>query len=679
MRELESTRDYLQAVIEQLEASNEELRAANEEIVSSNEELRSTNEEMQMAKEELQATNQELGTTNDELAVRNAEAARLNDDLSNVLSSVEIPIVILDRDRHLRRFTPAAGKLLHLAASDLGRPITGDRPILAALGLEVPVGEGLNALRTVESAIQDGQGRWYQLAVRPYLTLDNRIDGIVISAIDIDTLKRGSQRLAEARQYAEGIVDTVRECLLVLDADLRVRSANRAFHRTFGVGAAEIEGRRLDELGRGEWNVPALMERLERLGEADKLEGYELDREFPRAGRRVFLVNARRIEQTASILVALDDVTESQRIEQAVAQVESGFRQMLTSIAEAIVLTDGQGRIVFANEEAAAMFGYSTAELLQMFEHALFPEGLREHHGRLRAEVLSGQPPHRAGGQSDLLGRRKDGREFPLKLVLGSMRQADEPLVMGFFSDITRRRDAERKLADYQDKLRRSMFETARAEDRERRRIATDLHDRIGQSLSLAQIKLASIRDRVTGPARPAVDGAVELIEQSVADTRTLIFELSPPVLYDLGLKAALSWLAEDLETRQGIRIALADDGAPKPLDDATAALLFRAVRELLLNVLKHARTPTARLSLRRAGDQVEIDVEDRGVGFDPEEVASPSAGGGFGLFSVREQIARLGGAVEITSRRGEGTRIRMRVPLGPDRPLDPTPKEETR
>ena len=237
------------------------------------------------------------------------------------------------------------------------------------------------------------------------------------------------------------------------------------------------------------------------------------------------------------------------------------------------------------------------------------------------------------------------------------------PLVVSFVSDITRQRESEQKLRDYQDRIQRMAFDATLTEERERRRIAADLHDRIGQSLALAQIKLTSIREAVTGTPRDGVDKAVELIAQSINDTRTLSFELSPPVLYDLGIKEALSWLIEEVEKRHGIQVELIDDGTEKPLDDTTAALVFRAVRELLMNVFKHAQSASATVSLQRTSDHFEVEVADKGAGFDPNATA-PSFGGGFGLFSVREQISRLGGTVQIASAPREGTRVSLRVPL---------------
>jgi two-component system CheB/CheR fusion protein len=663
-QELASTRDYLQSIIEQLEVSNEELRAANEETVSSNEELRSTNEELRMAKDELEATNEELHTVNEQMTARNLETARLNDDLTNVLSSVEIPIVILGRDSRLRRFTPAAAKLLHLTGSDLGRPITELKPIVPAADLSQTIADVLEHLSAVSHPAQAVQGHWYQLAVRPYLTADNRIDGTVITIFDIDALKKGEQLIAEAREYAESIVDTVRESLVVLDQQLRVRSANRAFCETFGGTQKEIEGRHLYALGRGEWNIPGLRTRLEALTEGDKLEGFRVEQDPKGARSRTFLLNARRIEQTPLILLAFEDVTERVRAEKAFHRTEMGFRELLSTATEAILMTDPAGTIVFANQAATQIFGFSADELIGLSVDTLVPERLRGAHAKHRASYMAHFSTRPMGRTRNLVGRKKDGTEFPIDVVLGAMERESGPLVVSFITDTTGRRESESKLREYQDKLQRMAFDAAVAEERERRRIAADLHDHIGQSLALAQIKLTSTRDAVTGAPRTAIDEAVELLAQSAIDTRTLTFELSPPVLYDLGLKAALSWLVEDVEKRHGIRIELHDDEVDKPLDEATAALVFRAVRELLLNVFKHAKAPSAKVSLRRTGDHFDIDVEDAGVGFDPEDVALQSAAGGFGLFSVREQIGRLGGTLSVASAPHQGTRVSMRVPL---------------
>lgn len=664
-QELASTRDYLQSVIEQSELKNEELKAANEEGIASNEELRSTNEELQMAKEELQATNEELNTVNDEMNVRHAEASLLSDDLTNVLSSVEVPIVLLGRDSRVRRFTPAAAKVFHLLANDIGRPISDIRQIISSSELAGMVSDVLTRLNPVTRTVQDEAGRWLALTVRPYLTGDNRIDGTVITAVDIDAVTRAGQVATEARGYAESVVDTVRAALVVLDGKLRVRSANRAFRAVFRVNDGEIIGRSLDEIGRGAWNLSPLEQRLQGLGDDDTLDGFRMEVDDPNGGWRAFLLSARHIEGSRSTLLAMEEVTEKEIAELAVQRVESGFREMLTTIAEAILMTDATGRIVFANEMAAKMFGYAMDDLVGLAADTLVPERVRERRrvaGRL--ESMATPFARREGLANELMGRRKDGAEFPIEVVIGSMNQPGGPVVMSFITDITKRRDSEKVLRDYQEKLQRMAFDAALVEERERRRIASDLHDRIGQALALAQIKLTSAREAMGGAARAEVDEAVGLLAQSAIDTRTLIFDLSPPVLYDLGLKAALSWLAEDLEKRHGVEIELSDGHVEESLDEASAALVYRAVRELLMNVFKHARTTKAKVSLLRTDACFGVEVEDRGVGFDPSDVSFASAVGGFGLFNVREQISRLGGSVEVVSAPQQGTRVSIRLPV---------------
>ncbi len=674
-QELASTRDYLQSVIEQLEASNEELKAANEEIISSNEELRSTNEELQMAKEELQATNEELRTMNDEMKVRNREATRVNEDLTNVLTSVAIPIVILGRDSRIRRFTPAAAKLFALNPSDVGRAFAAVKPTFPGPGLGPSIAQVLQKLIPVEATVQDEGGRWFQVTVLPYVTLDNRIDGTVVTAVDVDAVKKGELLLAEARRYAESIVDAIRESLVVLDRDGRIRSANRAFLLMVGETSREIEGRLLYDVGEGEWNLPALRKRVDEMGTGDVFEGHRLEQNLKDGGRRIRLLNGRRIEGTPLTLLVIEDVTERERAAEAIKETELGFREMLTTAAEAILMADSSGKIVFANRRAEETFGFAESEMLGLERAALIPERPSPGDGAGRHDgAASAQPP--VGGNG-LRGRRKNGTEFPVEVVVGSMPRQGGPLAVSFVTDITRRMEFQKKLRDYQDKLRQTAHDAALAEERERRRIAVEVHDHIGQALALAQIKLTSIREAIQGPPRVSFDQAVDLLVQSIADTRTLIFELSPPVLYDLGLKEALSWLVEDLEKRHGLPIDLSDDGADKPLPDATAALVFRAVRELLVNVFKHAHSPSARVALRRADGYYSVDVEDRGVGFDPSEIEHAQPGSGFGLFSVREQIGRLGGTIEIASSPGQGTRVNLRVPIGgrPPTLTDGSPK----
>ena len=235
-RELTTTREYMQSIVEEQEGTNEELRSANEEIQSTNEELQSTNEEMETAKEELQSANEELATVNEELENRNEELARINDDLSNLLSSINLPILMLGSDLRIRQFTKPAEDLLNLIDADVGRPIGNIKPNIEIRKLESEVLRVIDSMVMKSLEVQDDQGHYYSVRIRPYRTLDNRIDGAVITFIDIDTLKdvqRTKEALARERRLATVIRDS-QDAITVQDLEGAIKAWNPAAERIYG-------------------------------------------------------------------------------------------------------------------------------------------------------------------------------------------------------------------------------------------------------------------------------------------------------------------------------------------------------------------------------------------------------------------------------------------------------------
>ncbi len=202
--ELTATKEYLQSLIEEHGRTNDDLGSANEELVSGNEELQSMNEELETAKEELQSTNEELTTVNDELHSRNQDVTQVNSDLVNLLVTVDIPIVILDVERRIRRFTPKARSILNVLPADTGRPIDDIKPNIVVPDLDAQIAEVIETIAVKESEVQDRQGRWYRLQIRPYKNTDNKIDGAIVSLVDIDALKhlRGQRAAGAVRGRA---------------------------------------------------------------------------------------------------------------------------------------------------------------------------------------------------------------------------------------------------------------------------------------------------------------------------------------------------------------------------------------------------------------------------------------------------------------------------------------------
>jgi two-component system CheB/CheR fusion protein len=184
--ELAATRSYLQSIVEEQRTTEEELRSAKEGIHSSNEELQSINEELETAKEELQSTNEELMTVNEELQNRNDELIQLNNDLNNLLSSVNIAIVMLGNDLRVRRFTPMAERVMNLIPADVGRRITDIKPNLRIPDLKRSISRVIDSLQIQEFEVEDTLGRWYSMRIRPYRTFDNKIDGVIIVLLGLD-------------------------------------------------------------------------------------------------------------------------------------------------------------------------------------------------------------------------------------------------------------------------------------------------------------------------------------------------------------------------------------------------------------------------------------------------------------------------------------------------------------
>ncbi|MDY6954702.1 MAG: sensor histidine kinase [Thermodesulfobacteriota bacterium] len=232
--------------------------------------------------------------------------------------------------------------------------------------------------------------------------------------------------------------------------------------------------------------------------------------------------------------------------------------------------------------------------------------------------------------------------------------------------EMTKRKWAEENLLLHQEKLRSLRSELALAEERERRRIALEVHDRIGQNLAFAKMRLKTIPSAPSSDeAAKAISDVLKLIDDTIRHTRELVSEIASPALYELGLLPAVELLAQQTQERHGIVVTVSDDGKPKPLSHDLRVLLYQALRELLVNTVKHAQAASADVSIAGNGDHICIKVEDDGRGFDPERtVATAVKRGSYGLFSIKERLQPLGGSLHLDSRPGQGTRAALEAPL---------------
>lgn len=260
------------------------------------------------------------------------------------------------------------------------------------------------------------------------------------------------------------------------------------------------------------------------------------------------------------------------------------------------------------------------------------------------------------------LRKSKDELEERVKQRTADLEQVNKRLR----AEIRTRKQVQTKLLAYQNQLRSLASELSLAEERTKRQIATDVHDRIGQNLAIAKMKLHHLSETIQNQQiKPAINEIKDIISGAIESTRTLTFEISPPVLYELGFEAAIEWLLRKARKQQRLKTDFQTDGSKTNLDENICVFLFQAVRELLVNVAKHAKAKSVMVSLRRLDDHIQVTVEDDGVGFDANKLeflqSSPS---GFGLFSIRERLSYIGGKLKMDSMPGKGAQFTISAPL---------------
>ncbi len=314
---LASTRYHLQSMIEDRDARNQELLAANEEIQSANEELQSMNEELETAKEELQSANEELLTVNEEMLQRNASLVQAGNDLTNLLNSVNVPLLILTEHLTIRQFTPPMERLLNIRAADVGRFIGEIRLQLSIEDVQPLLREVLDTLVTRELEVQDRDGRWHLLRVRPYRTADNKIDGLVFVLLDIDQLRRSEHELRSSREFARSVIHGVPVPVAILEADFTIRAANRAFHELTSSRQRELEGLSLPALVGQLWGLDSLEQKLSDLlsSAPGTLFGFEYQSTTQQAKTLWISGQLLPVEYRPVLLLTFDDITSRREAE----------------------------------------------------------------------------------------------------------------------------------------------------------------------------------------------------------------------------------------------------------------------------------------------------------------------------------------------------------------------------
>lgn len=345
-QDLNSSRFHMQSLIEERDARHQELVSANEEIQSANEELQSTNEELETTKEELQSANEELQTVNDELQQRNSILTQTGNDLTNLLTSVNIPLLMLTNDLQIRQFTPPMQRLLNVRPGDVGRSISEIRLQLSIEDISPILNEVLESLGTRELEVQDREGRWHLLRVRPYRTTDNKIEGLVVVLVDIDQLRRSQQHLIDARDFASSVVESVPVPIVVLNPDGTIRTVNTAFRDLTAMKGSELEGRSLPDLAKHLWGMARMAEACKTLVEGDAGTKVEFEHESTTQQKKTLVIKGQALSNDGSrvILLVMEDITLRREAELLIAKQKAALEGEIENAARRLTRTEGELR-----------------------------------------------------------------------------------------------------------------------------------------------------------------------------------------------------------------------------------------------------------------------------------------------------------------------------------------------
>jgi PAS domain S-box-containing protein len=393
------------------------------------------------------------------------------------------------------------------------------------------------------------------------------------------------------------------------------------------------------QLGAGEQQLRATNQQLRASEQQLRAANQQL-----RAGEQQLKASNQQLRANEQQLIC--EIAERKQAEEALRENEERLTKALQASPNLMGIIDlDEQRRLLVNEAFARITGYSVEEVegttLDELNFWIKPDRVNESFRLLRQNGIL------QNYEADI--RTKQGEIRTLRYHGALLDIPGKNVITFSAEDITEQREAEKRIKEHQAQLKSLASELSLAEERERRRIAAGLHDDIAQKLAMSKF--------------------CQLMDQVVADARSLTFELSNPVLYQVGLEAAVeSYLAERIQGQFGIKCKFKSEGPQSSLEEDIRVVLFQAVRELLTNVVKHANASTVEVYVSNTEDMLRIVVEDDGVGFDPTEIGPHPAGrGGFGLFNIRERLEYLGGNVKIESERKKGARVTMTVAIRMD------------
>ena len=508
-----------------------------------------------------------------------------------------------------------------------------------------------------------------QLSLNP-LRLDST-RAVCLIASDLSEIKRAEQELRassdqaqKSGEYARAIVETIHEALVVVDSECRVLTVNRTFCNLFRVSLQGMEHQSFFGLGAGQCNVPRLREPLQDiLSKGTQIKDFELDQDFPEIGRRRLVLNARQIDESKTILIAIEDFTERKQAQEALERNESTIRALLDSATQSVVAVSADRKIVLVNGNTEKMFGYSREALLGQPLEILVPESAQGRHIEHHRAYFANMQSRPMGMGLNLEGRRKDGTNFPVEIGLSAIETASGKLAVAFVSDITERSRLEQATQAHAQELHALAASLLTAQEEERRRVSRELHDQICQQLASLAIDIGGLA--ADPPPPEDVQSRLKVLQARVVkaseETRHIAYQLHPSVLDDLGLMASLQALCKEFSERERIPVEFNNGALPGSVPREVASCLYRVAQESLQNIAKHSVAKHVSVALTLQKGTLVLTIADDGAGFDQQAVKGR---GGLGLIGMEERTRLVNGKLSIVTRPSHGTRIALKVPL---------------
>jgi len=675
-------RQALLGANQQLEASNQQFQTSEQQLRASEQQLRAANQQLAASNQQLEASDQQIRAANQQLIASEQQVRAERDEAQRYFSLAGTMLVVLGPDGCVERINRKGCEVIGAAEHEImGKdwfrhflPEPMRAPVRHVFD-QLVAGE-IEPVEFYENPIQTAGGEQRLVAWHNTLVRNDKGDivGVLSSGEDITARRQAETSLRESQQRLRQLIDAApygaMEYELCPDDRLVFVGYNRAANRILETDCSQFMGKTIEEAfpPLAQTPIPAAYRRVAATGQRYEDEQVLYSHDLITGAYEISAFQT----EPQRMAVFFRDITERKRVTEALEKERNLIVRLMETSPVGIVMTDAAGQVRFANSPAEQILGLTTDEIMGRsyndpkwhitdYEGNPFPD---EHlpFSRVMDEL---RPVYGVRHAIEW----PDGRRTLLSINAAPLLDQEKQFtgMVGSVEDVTERVQAEKEVFQYQSQLRALVSQLTLSEERERKRLAVELHDGICQSLAMAKLK---VDEQLVNHSLSAIHGLLQEMQQTLVciidDTRSLTNNLGTPMLQQMGLHVALEkWLDTEISAKHGIQTEVIDEGAPKTLNEDTKALLFRAVRELATNVVKHAQARTLTVTLGSRENELYLATVDDGKGFNcPVLTEQDFRQGGYGLFSIYERITYIGGTMTIDSSPGKGTQIMLRLPL---------------